>query len=235
MTTTTNGPTIREVEAAVRSVLSATAPAFLRSSNGRPARPTEADVFPGRLLSLREAESLPPGVRSVAVVPGTVVTPLAREHLKHAGIAIRLVSRAEFDPAGRVGEWAFAIESNYLAVEPLRRTLLDATDAWRELGAATSEAAHWVAADGARGALVVTDQAAKAVYLAYQVPGVRAAAAGDPVEASRAVRAIGANLLAVEPAGRSIALLKQIAATFRRAGGPAPPPDLDAVNGEARP
>ena len=39
----------------------------------------------------------------------------------------------------------------------------------------------------------------------------------------RAVRALGVNLLVVEPAGKSIALLRQIGATFRRGGGPVGP------------
>jgi hypothetical protein len=55
------------------------------------------------------------------------------------------------------------------------------------------------------------------------VAGVRAAAAGEPDAVARAVRALGVNLLVVEPAGKPIALLKQIGATFRRSGGPRPP------------
>jgi hypothetical protein len=52
---------------------------------------------------------------------------------------------------------------------------------------------------------------------------VRAASAVDPDSVARAIRHLGANLLVIEPAGKSISFLKQIGLTFRRAGAPQVP------------
>jgi hypothetical protein len=223
MTTTTANPELREVDAAVRSVL---AERFStprdRGIDGSVAREGD-DRFSGRLLSLREAESLPEGLRALRVAPGTVVTPLARDYLKRFGIEVRFVARVEAERARNLGEWGFAIESRSGVLEAFRRAILDGAEPWRELGPSLDAAARWVAEAPARGALVVTDEASVAVYLGCQVPGVRAAAAEEPGAVARAVRALGVNLLVVESAGKSIALLKQMCGTFRRAGGPVAP------------
>jgi hypothetical protein len=223
MTTTTASPEIREVDAAVRSVLAELfSTPRSRGVDGYAAREGD-ELFPGRLLSLREAEGLPAGLRAVRVAPGTVVTPLARDYLKRLGIEVRFVARGEAERARNVGEWGFAIESRSGVLEAFRRAILDGVERWRELGPSLDEAARWVAEAPARGALVVTDEASVAVYRGCQVPGARAAAAEEPGAVARAVRALGVNLLVVEPAGKSIALLKQMCATFRRAGGPVTP------------
>jgi hypothetical protein len=66
----------------------------------------------------------------------------------------------------------------------------------------------------------LTDQASVAVWLACRVPGVRAAQVCDVDSVDRAIRWLGVNLLVVEPAGKSISLLKQISLVFQRAGAP---------------
>jgi hypothetical protein len=210
------GPGIQDVDAAVRSVLAE------RFDSRRGLRSAEASLFSSRLLSLREAESLPVGSRVVRVAPGTVVTPLARDYLKKLGVAIQFASRSEVDRARNAGEWGFAIESESGLLEAFRRSMLDSSEGWIELGASADLAVGWVAEMESRGALVLVDEASLAVYRAYQTQGLRAATVEEPNAAARAVRSIGANLLVVEPAGKSIALLRQIAATFRRAGGPRP-------------
>ncbi len=219
-TTTTNEPSLLDVDAAVRSVLSELFAAS-RVIGSRSRQPDE--VFAGRLMSLRQAESLPRGLQDVRVAPGTVITPLAREFLKRRGIEIRLVSRSEIERVGNPGEWGFVIETNSGLVDAFRRSLLDETGHWLELGATVDDATLWVSEAQTRGALVLTDEASVAVYRACQFVGVRAATAEDPQAAARAVRSLGVNLLVIEPAGKPISLLKQISSTFRRAGSPVAP------------
>ena len=43
---------------------------------------------------------------------------------------------------------------------------------------------------------------------------------GEPEAVSRAIRHLGANLIVVEPAGKSIYLLKQLGRAFRQGGAP---------------
>jgi hypothetical protein len=181
------------------------------------------EVFPGRLLSLKQAETLRAGLRVVQVAPGTVVTPLARDHLKRQGIEIRFAARADVERLRNVGQWGFAVTVESGLVVAARRALLDAPEGWQELDPSLEAAAGWVAGADGRGALVLTDDAPLAVYRACQVSGLRAAAVGEPEAVARAVRSLGVNVLVVEPAGKSIPLIRQLATTFRRGGGPVPP------------
>lgn len=225
MTSTVTGPSLRDVDAAVTSVLAemfAQRRGGLGNGQASPSRIDEP-VFEGRLLSLRDAESLSAASRVVRVAPGTVITPLARDYLKKLGLEVRFVARSEVDRVRHAGEWGFSIEAESGVMDAFRRSILDGVEPWRELSASVSDAAEWVAELDGRGALVLTDEAALAVHRAYQVPHVRAAVAEEPNAAARAVRSIGVNVLVVEPAGKSIALLKQIGASFRRAGGPLAP------------
>ena len=225
MTYLSTGPSLRDVDAAVTSVLAELfGPRGNGSTNGRAVKGSpDESVFAGRLLSLHEAERVGTRERVVKVAPGTVVTPLARDYLKNQGIELRFVARSEVDRLRNAGEWGFAIESKTGVLEAFRRSILDGHQGWTELGSSLDEAASWVSEGDGRGALLLTDEAALALYLAYQTPRVRAALAEGPDAAARAVRSIGVNLLIVEPAGKSIALLKQIGATFRRPGGPVEP------------
>jgi hypothetical protein len=105
----------------------------------------------------------------------------------------------------------------------VRRSLLEGTDAWHELSESLEEVVRWVLEGEGRGAIVLTSEASTAVYRACRKRGVRASAAADPDAVARAVRALGVNVVVIEPAGKSIALIKQMASTFRRASGPVVP------------
>lgn len=218
-------PSWTEVNAAVLAVLGE----FGRASrpNGRRAPLAQIqDVHAERLFSLRHAE-LVGEVPEVLVLAGTVVTPLARDLLRRRGISLRVVSGLEASRArGQLrGEWGFAIESRAGSVEATRRLLLDD---WLEVGPDAVEAARWVVEGESRGALVLADEASVATWRAGRVEGVRAATVGEPEAVSRSIRHLGANLIVVEPAGKSIYLLKQIGERFRNGGAPVVPKWLEA-------
>jgi hypothetical protein len=201
------------VDAAVRAVLAD------RFESSRPARRPSAPVFADRLFSLRHAEALAPGTSILRVAPGTVVTPLARDLLKRQGVVVQLAGIAEFEAAAR-GEWAFAIDSDRGPVEALRRSLLEDAGRWVELEPSIEEIGGWITAGEGRGVLLATSDGAVAVWRACRAPGVRAALASEPDDARRASRSLGANLIVVEPAGKSPSWLKQLAIAFRQAGAP---------------
>lgn len=213
-------PSLQDVESAVWSVL-----AELRSAPGRNGRGhgQGAEVFAERLFSLRHAEGLPASSREVRIVPGTVVTPLARDHLKRRGIELRFVSEWQTDGRLDRGEWGFAIESESGLMTALRRALLDGAEGWVELEGVADAAARWVGESESRGAMLMTDEASVAVWRACHFPGVRAAAVADIDAGARAGRTLGANLFVVEPAGKSISLLRQLGQTLRRSGPPTSP------------
>lgn len=216
-------PSWSEVNAAVLAVLGG----FARParSGGQPAsRPDRPEVFVDRLFGLRQAERVPEDAIEVRILAGTVVTPLARDLLRARRVGVRVVSarEAELSRAKSRGEWGFAIEARSGQVDALRRILLDGRD-WTEI---EHEPAGWVIEGEGRGAFVVADEASTATWRANRVEGIRAATACDPDSVTRAVRHLGANVLVVEPAGRSIYLLRQVAERFRQGGAPVVPHDL---------
>jgi hypothetical protein len=193
----------------------------------------DCQVFVGKLLSVRQAEALPPGTRTVQVACGAVITPLAQDLLKRWGITIRVGSQADARKAGASrGEWGFAIESDLGTVSALRRALLAEERPWSELPAELSNVMEWLLQATNRGAVWVTDEAAPTVWKSCQVPGVRAAAATEPGDVHRAARTLGPNLLVVEPLGKSISWMKQLASAFRMMGPPAIP-ETPMAGGEA--
>jgi len=206
---------IRAVDAAVRAVL-----ADFRVPTQRPSHGRAADlIFADRLFSLRLAETLPPDVRSIKIAPGTVMTPLARDLLKHRGITVRLAGLAEIAPAVH-GEWAFAVDAGTGQLQALQRTFLEDPRSWTELEPSLGELTGWIRDGEGRGAFLVSMDPALIVWRACQVPGIRAAFAAEPADARSAARSLGVNLLVVDPTGKSISWIRQIALALRGAGAP---------------
>ncbi len=218
-------PNWPEINAAVLAVLAE----FRRPGPKAPVRRPPADraeVFVERLFGLRHAEGVRDDAGEVRVLAGTVVTPLARDLLRRRQIGLRVVSGRESRAANsrHRGEWGFALESRSGPVEALRRLLLDD---WSEVGLDAVEAARWVIDGDGRGAFVVADEGSVATWRAGRVEGIRAATVVDPDSAARAVRHLGANFVVVEPAGKSIYLMKQVGERFRQGGAPAVPLGLE--------
>jgi hypothetical protein len=214
-------PCWTEVNAAVMAVLAEFGRSRRAADRGTRG-PSDGHVFVDRLFSLRHAEALGDGRAEVRLAAGTVVTPLARDFLKRQRVAIRVVSAREADGfrARAAGEWGFAIESRSGQAEAIRRALLDD---WAEVGPDAVAAAHWVVDGQGRGALVVADEASVASWRSGRVEGIRASTVTEPEAVTRSVRHLGANLIVVEPAGKSIYLLRQLAERFRRGGAPVAP------------
>lgn len=206
-------PSPEIVDRVVREVLAA-----LRSAHSQAASNGAGVVFSGRLLTERHAEQFAANQGAISLAPGTVITPLARDLLKRRGIAVRFLHRSRTE---KPGEWGFRILWSSGMGEALRRSLLDGAEVWVDLH--DLDPAGWVAESPVRGAAVVTEEAALEVYRASRRPGVRAAAAHDAAAADRAVRQIGANLLAIEPFGQTLHSLRQILANYRRCGAPVAP------------
>lgn len=207
---------IKNVDEAVRAVLAE----LKQKGTGCSRRESDCLVIVDKLFSLRHAEALPPGTRIVQLGPATVVTPLARDLLKRRGTTIRMGVLGE-SLASAGGEWAFSIaaDSEVLGtVKALRRALLEDPRAWTEFEPSLDFLADWLTAGKGRGAMFITSEAALAVWQSCQITGVRAATAAEPAEVYRAIQSLGMNLLVVEPAGKSISWIKQLASAFRAAG-----------------
>src|SRR4051812_39015022 len=120
-----SGPTITQVDAAVRAALA--------EARGPLPRPGEPEIFAGRLLSVREVARLSGATKEVRIAPGTVVTPLARDELKRRGVSLRFISQHDIPRENQAGTWGFAIEAETAPATVLRRVLLADADSWIEL------------------------------------------------------------------------------------------------------
>lgn len=223
---------VAQVEAIVRRVLQEL---LAKPQQPQAAPALSSEHFAGSLFAFRHAEALPPGTRELRLDPATVLTPLARDHLKRLGIAIRIVSGGELALAGAALEWGLAVEPGFPLAHSLKRALLADRDTWFDLGHTVDQAAHWVAAAPHRAAVLITPEAALATYSACQVNGVRAATIADPDAILRAARSLAANLLVIEPANQSIHTIKHLCATYRRVGLPAGSPPSPTQAGRAHP
>lgn len=231
-----NEPNAQQVDAAVRAVLAQLGGRAQGAGRAQWAEGREGGAatqpFAGRLFACSHAEALPVGTSEVRVAPGTVVTPLALDHLRKQGITLRIgpggSSEGSLSRARATGEWGFAIADGSGIAQALGRGLVAGTEPWLDLGTDIFYVSNWAAEAEDRGAALMTAEASIAVWHANQVPGVRAAAVADADSVARAARHLGANLLVIEPAGKSLAWLKQMLFTFRRAGAPMPPAGLSS-------
>ncbi len=176
------------------------------------------DVFSGKLLNLAAAESLRHDQTEIRIAPGTVVTPLALDHLKRRKVILSYVSNVTATHRN-TGEWAFCLgttTSGHAAA--IRRALL-AT--WTERTEA--ELVPWLTETSGRGGLLLTNDAALSCWKANQLKGIRAAFIVDADSLARAVKSIGINLAVIEPERLSISQVRMLAESFRQAGAPVAP------------
>lgn len=191
--------------------------------------------WPKRLLSADDLRRYLTGQRELRLLPRTVVTPLAADELKARGVRISWedVSRLEERPTA-TGQWGYAqertdplVESAIKALErdgiPLAALRVDAPTPL----AAARQLAEIVARADHPGALLFCGDAGLACCVANKLSGVRAAAVSSPAQATKARAGLGANLLAIEPTGRTFFELRQIVRTVC-GNGAAPCPDAVA-------
>jgi hypothetical protein len=113
--------------------------------------------------------------------------------------------------------WGYAVERGHPMLEAALCALGRSGVELRALPACRGPACEWARAAAAclargacRGVVLFCTDALLACCVANKVPGVRAAAVWTVPQAERAVRTLGANLLAVEPDGRTFFEFKHI-------------------------
>ncbi len=187
-----------------------------------------------RVLSAEDLRGSLDGCRELVLTRGTVVTPLAAEHLRERGIRTRFESTEAATPAAPP-PWGYGQDRPYPAVESavagLRTEGLHLEEWAHPSVEGEGEWARRVAerVAGACGGVVFCQDPGLFCCVANKVPGVRAAAATAVAQARRATRNLGVNLLAVEMPGRTYFEVRQILRTVCRCPRPACPSGLGAV------
>ncbi|HBO45715.1 MAG TPA: hypothetical protein DD670_17665 [Planctomycetaceae bacterium] len=172
-----------------------------------------------RVVSLTQIGDRLDQIRRLVVSPGAILTPAVRDALDDRGITVSYdatdgpaarggvdvflaVARAALDPGGLIA----ALTTGGIAAESQAfDCLIRAVDALADR-----------ARNGSAFGVVLTSDTAAALCLANRLPGVRAVSASCPTGVIEAARAVGANVLVVDPRGKGVFQLKQIVAAFCR-------------------
>jgi hypothetical protein len=186
--------------------------------------------WPGRVLAASDLRRSLNGHRELVLAPGTVVTPLAQEELRHNGVQVTR-REPERKPAGG-STWGYAEERPGPLVRSAVQALAREGVEVRELpGAGDGLTCRWakgvaecVARGECAGGVLFCGDAGLACCVANKVPGVRAAAVTTVAAAARALGALAANLVAVELPGRTFFEVRQILRTLC-AGSPGSCPE----------
>jgi ribose 5-phosphate isomerase RpiB len=179
------------------------------SSNGAALR------WPGRVVTAQALERQLNGHRRLVLEPGTVITPLAHDHLRSNGIVIEPHDGKQPDA---LSAWGYAqqyahpliqsavqsLSREGIALQPLPVLRRENISTWAR------EVAACVAAGKCCGGVVFCGNPGLFCCVSNKVPGLRAVAVSTIVQTAMAMTSVGANLLAVEMPGRTFFEIKQI-------------------------
>ncbi|HXG10820.1 MAG TPA: RpiB/LacA/LacB family sugar-phosphate isomerase [Gemmataceae bacterium] len=183
----------------------------------------------GRVLTADDLRGRLNGQRELVLAPRTIVTPLAAEQLRANGVRITRQPIAE--PAVPSAVWGYAQERPHplvaSAVQSLERDGLrlkelrveNETDGCRWAKAVAECVARGVCAGG----VVFCQDPGLVCCVANKLAGLRAVAVITAAQAARAMRTLGANLVAVEMPGRTFFELRQILRTLGTTATACPP------------
>jgi len=191
------------------------------------ARELNIDAAVISLSAIAELAGKLDGVRRLTVGGKAVVTPAVRDLLRHRNIELVYRTDAEAQPKN-VNETSASLrlivgvaETNNMQLDLLLKLLARASVAIQGLAPAgllqtIDDLAKQLSAPATIG-LLLTSEPAAAVCLSNRLAGLRAMAAGDAgtlTALGATARAIGANLLIVDPAGRGPFAMKQLIDRF---------------------
>lgn len=195
--------------------------------------PPEELVMQERLITLAALDGRLAGIRRVVVPQRAVVTPAVKDELKQRNVQLLRQDANEAEGSvsqPRNAKLVIAAAITNFDAGALSRSISQPHDVV-SCGGSLSEAINQLAGQVGQGRLAVllSDAPAAAVVLANRHAGVRAALATSFPAVRRAVEEIGANLLIVEPFGRSLSELGALIGEFIQGGRRECPRKYDGV------
>jgi ribose 5-phosphate isomerase RpiB len=189
-----------------------------------------ADVlrWPGKVVTAEGLRQSLNGESQLAVIPGTVITPSAVDHLKANGVSVvrgKTIAKPDAEKKESKLNWGFVSErpdpmvSN--VVQALKRDGVDFQEVQTSPVPANEpcetaacslarRAAAIVIAGESKGVVVFCRDPGLACCIANKIRGIRATAVASPAQAQRAVNGLGANVLAFEPGKMTFFELRQL-------------------------
>ncbi len=182
-------------------------------------------MLAGRVITFEEIDGKLDGVKTIVIEANAVVTPSAKDYLRQHGVRITTVATS----AGGRNNVTTALGTLVLGIAAARFPAAGFCERLSRQGieVETLHEANWLAEidamcdivrKGTRIGMFISEETAAVVCLANRQGGVRAAAASSLGELRRAIDSIAVNLIVVDPTGRSVHEILQMAATLRQAG-----------------
>ncbi|NIL99185.1 MAG: hypothetical protein GTO53_11980 [Planctomycetales bacterium] len=201
-------------------------------SDGGEKRCTADDQLslPERVITTTLLKERLQGARRLKLAPGAVITPAARDLLNQYQVDVHTDRGPQDVPATPL---AIGMDNAQPSLAPLQDMLKRAgtVTQWVEAGQLPEMVQqlgnHVISQQGL--AVLLTQQAAAALCLANRRAGLRAVEAEDVPSMRRAVTAVGANLLVINPRGLSSASVVRVVTNFATGGPYVCPEPLQSV------
>ena len=170
-----------------------------------------------RVVTLGELEGKLEGIRELVVPAGAVITPAARDLLRLKQIDVSYAVPAKAAAKPRLALVVGIAETKYDATNLIQAVVREGTVVERLAQTGLVQVVRELGDEAAMGGklgLLLTSETAAALCLANRRPGVRAVAATSVAATLRAVRKVGANVLAIDPAGRGAFEMQRVVSQF---------------------
>jgi ribose 5-phosphate isomerase RpiB len=173
--------------------------------------------WPKRLLSADDLRRHLTSQGELALLPRTVITPLAADELRAKGIRITWqVPKPKESATAQAGSWSYVLEKSdaviIAAVQAVQRDGFDlaALDIAGGPASWAKAVAETILRAGHRGGIVFCGDPALVACIANKISGMRAAQVGSVLQTARAQKILGANLFAFEMPGRTFFEIRQM-------------------------
>lgn len=158
------------------------------------------------------------GTKRIRIAPRAVLTPSARDYLRHANI-VCVRDEPAAKSATAAGRWVVLVSSAAAAVSPAVEALRESGVTWEQKVTGTAEEAAKQAVGilcrgEATGVVVVSKAPEVVACLANRNDQIRAAVTGCVRTVDAAKRKIGANLIAIHPGTKGSFELRNMLKTF---------------------
>ncbi len=168
------------------------------------------DIITADLLAENAA-----GQNAVEVSSRAIVTPSAKDWLRHNKVELTRGTRTQASSASKSSDWLVVVHS---AGETVEKVLEDASRSGsigsdrESVANATSaaKAAGEAVAGGGRGVVVISGEPEVVACLANRSESVRAAVVADAAAVARVKAGLNGNVFVVDPAGRSYFELRNL-------------------------
>ncbi len=187
--------------------------------------PTTANVlcWPKKVLSADDLRRHLTSQRELLLLPKTVITPLAADELRAKGVRVLWQVQAKKTTGSKADGWCYAMEQSEAMIRSTIQALERDGITLSLINGSPTVIAETILRDGHCGGLVFAIDAPLVCCITNKIAGMRAVSVSSVAQVIRSKQKLGANLFAIETAGRTFFELRQMSKAI--VTGIAPCPD----------